>query len=81
MHAAAAARAPLVDVKETDEAINTQEAEVPRTGVGTSIASVAATETTQQEVAETSKLAAKLKNKDDKLKHLLREQHLRQVSP
>lgn len=80
MHAAAAARAPLVGVEETDEATNSQKAEVPRTVVGTSMNVVAATGTMPQEAAETSKLAAKLKRKDDELKRLLREQHIRRVS-
>lgn len=83
MHAAAAAaRAPLVDDEKADEATKTQKAEVSinRTGVGANMGAVAETETIQQEAAETSKLAAKLKRKDDELNRLLREQHLRRVS-
>lgn len=80
--AAAAARTPLVDDEEVDEATNTQKAKVSidRTEVGAIMDAVAETETMQQEAAETSKLAAKLKRKDDELKRLLREQHLRRVS-
>lgn len=80
MHAAAAARAPLVDAKETDEAGDALKAEVCGTGAGASMDAVAAAETIQQEAADTSELVSKLKKNDAKLQHLLREQHLRRVS-
>lgn len=76
MHAAAAARAPLVDVEETDEATNSQKADVSRTLVGSSTDVVAATGTMPQEAAETAKLAAKLKRKENELK----QEHIRRVS-
>lgn len=80
MHAAAATRTPVVDVKRTDEAADTQNAGVSRTRVGASMNVDAATATMQQQAAETSKLTAKLKRKDDELVCLLREQHIRRVS-
>lgn len=80
MHAAAAARVPLVDLKEEGETAGALKAEVCRTGVGASIGVAASTKTAQLEVTGTSNLAAKLKKKGDELQYLLREQHLRRVS-